>query len=190
MAQNRAMARRRTSSDSAAIGCVVVGLLVLLVVAAVFQLVSQAAAVFFGILPWLLYGAVLVAVGVVVADRILRHQRGYELIRALRTLATRIYRRLRPPRRPVVIIPATGAGPYAGQPVPRPYIAPQLRFRVFQRDGYKCQYCGRTPQTGARLEIDHVIPVSQGGPTNIDNLITACFDCNRGKAARPVIDYP
>lgn len=33
------------------------------------------------------------------------------------------------------------------------------------------------------LEVDHVHPVAEGGTNHIDNLLTACFDCNRGKGA-------
>lgn len=58
----------------------------------------------------------------------------------------------------------------------------KLRFDVFKRDGFCCQYCGKTPP-GVVLEIDHIHPVSEGGGNGIDNLITACFDCNRGKGA-------
>jgi len=32
------------------------------------------------------------------------------------------------------------------------------------------------------LEVDHVVPVSKGGKNDMANLITACFDCNRGKS--------
>lgn len=57
------------------------------------------------------------------------------------------------------------------------------RFEVFKRDGFVCQYCGSSPPKVV-LEIDHIVAVSAGGPDDIDNLITACFDCNRGKGAR------
>lgn len=57
----------------------------------------------------------------------------------------------------------------------------KLRFDVFKRDGFKCQYCGNTPPLIV-LEIDHIIPVSKKGTDEIDNLITSCFDCNRGKS--------
>lgn len=64
-------------------------------------------------------------------------------------------------------------------------ISPKLRFRVLQRDGHRCQYCGaRAP--GVPLEIDHIRPVSAGGRNVFGNLLTACFDCNRGKHAREV----
>jgi CRISPR/Cas system Type II protein with McrA/HNH and RuvC-like nuclease domain len=64
-----------------------------------------------------------------------------------------------------------------------------LRFNVFKRDSFTCQYCGATPP-GAVLEVDHIHPVSQGGKDVIDNLITACFDCNRGKGAGLLTTLP
>jgi len=57
----------------------------------------------------------------------------------------------------------------------------RTRFEVFKRDGFKCQYCGRTPPA-VTLEIDHINPKSKGGLSNITNYITACYDCNRGKS--------
>ena len=56
----------------------------------------------------------------------------------------------------------------------------RMRFEVFKRDGFTCQYCGRkTPEVV--LELDHIIPRVEGGTDEIHNLITACWDCNRGK---------
>lgn len=63
----------------------------------------------------------------------------------------------------------------------RAKLSKKTRFEVFKRDGFVCQYCGSHPPS-AVLELDHVIPVSRGGGNEIDNLITACFDCNRGKS--------
>jgi len=59
-------------------------------------------------------------------------------------------------------------------------ISKTVRFEVFKRDSFRCQYCGKTPP-GVMLEVDHIQPRSKGGPDAINNLITACFDCNRGK---------
>lgn len=59
-------------------------------------------------------------------------------------------------------------------------ISKKLRFEVFKRDNFKCQYCGNTPPD-VILEVDHIEPKSKGGNDNINNLITSCFDCNRGK---------
>lgn len=55
------------------------------------------------------------------------------------------------------------------------------RFEVFKRDAFTCQYCGRTPPAVV-LEVDHIVPVAAGGSDDDHNLITSCFDCNRGKA--------
>jgi 5-methylcytosine-specific restriction endonuclease McrA len=64
----------------------------------------------------------------------------------------------------------------------------QLRFRILQRDSFRCRYCGRPGSTlGVVLHVDHVVPVSAGGATREDNLRTACEECNLGKAARPVV---
>jgi CRISPR/Cas system Type II protein with McrA/HNH and RuvC-like nuclease domain len=57
----------------------------------------------------------------------------------------------------------------------------RLRFEVFKRDNFTCQYCSAKPPK-VPLEIDHIVPVSKNGMTTIDNLVTACFDCNRGKS--------
>jgi hypothetical protein len=54
----------------------------------------------------------------------------------------------------------------------------QKRFSVLKRDNFTCQYCGKA---GGRLEVDHVKPICQGGSNEMENLKTACFECNRGK---------
>ncbi len=37
-----------------------------------------------------------------------------------------------------------------------------------------------------RLVIDHISPVCQGGGNNLENLITACEDCNSGKGGKTI----
>lgn len=64
----------------------------------------------------------------------------------------------------------------------RKSISKKSRFEIFKRDGFTCQYCGRYPPTVV-LELDHIIAVASSGTDQIDNLTTACFDCNRGKGA-------
>jgi len=57
-----------------------------------------------------------------------------------------------------------------------------IRFRVLQRDNFACQYCGRNPiDNHVKLHVDHIYPHSRGGTDDMDNLITACEDCNEGK---------
>ena len=48
---------------------------------------------------------------------------------------------------------------------------------VFLRDGYRCQYCGNKFHTHD-LTVDHVLPKSQGGKRNFQNLVAACTPCN------------
>jgi len=57
------------------------------------------------------------------------------------------------------------------------------RFKILERDDFKCQYCGREAPEVV-LEIDHIIPKSKGGKDEATNLITCCRECNRGKLDR------
>ncbi len=61
-----------------------------------------------------------------------------------------------------------------------------LRFKVFQRDGFACWYCGASAADGVKLQVDHIVPWSHGGKTVLSNLRTACGPCNRGKGATRV----
>jgi hypothetical protein len=54
----------------------------------------------------------------------------------------------------------------------------KTRMVVFEIDDFTCQYCG---QKGGDLECDHIIPLSRGGTSDPDNLITSCRCCNRSK---------
>jgi hypothetical protein len=67
-------------------------------------------------------------------------------------------------------------------------ISKSLRFAVFKRDSFKCQYCGRSAAE-VILHCDHMKPVAEGGTTDILNLVTACSDCNLGKGARNLSDH-
>lgn len=71
----------------------------------------------------------------------------------------------------------------------RKAISKKTRFEIFKRDGFVCQYCGAHPPV-AILEPDHINPVCNGGDNSIDNLITACFDCNRGKSGGLLTSIP
>lgn len=66
-------------------------------------------------------------------------------------------------------------------------LSKSLRFEIFRRDGFTCRYCGRRPPEVV-LEIDHVVPVAEGGTNEHLNLVTSCVDCNRGKAAKVLSD--
>lgn len=88
-----------------------------------------------------------------------------------------------------------------------PRLPDYLRFEVFKRDGFQCQYCGFCPDSRGffrsllvlvgsivgfanckilgtpenNLEVDHIEPRCEGGEDALDNLITACKRCNGGK---------
>lgn len=62
-----------------------------------------------------------------------------------------------------------------------------VRFEVFKRDKFTCQYCGASAPD-AILEVDHIKPVSKGGTNDLLNLITSCRDCNRGKSKKELSD--
>ena len=57
----------------------------------------------------------------------------------------------------------------------------RLRFKIFNRDSFRCAYCGATVADGVRLVVDHITPASKGGKTTEANLTTACDNCNLGK---------
>lgn len=63
---------------------------------------------------------------------------------------------------------------------------PKLRFSIFSRDQYTCQYCGRRPPE-VKLHVDHVISRNDGGSDHPSNLVTACQDCNLGKSSTSLL---
>ncbi len=57
------------------------------------------------------------------------------------------------------------------------------RFNIYNRDRNTCQYCGRVfPRS--ELNLDHVIPRSQGGRSTWENVVCSCQSCNRKKGGR------
>lgn len=58
-------------------------------------------------------------------------------------------------------------------------ISKGLRQFIYRRDRGLCRYCG----SSGPHQIDHVLPVALGGRSVKHNLVLACIDCNRRKAA-------
>lgn len=59
------------------------------------------------------------------------------------------------------------------------------RFEILKKYGFRCVYCGRkAPEVS--LELEHIVPKSKGGSDNFDNLVPACWECNRGKGSEPL----
>jgi hypothetical protein len=63
----------------------------------------------------------------------------------------------------------------------------RLRFEVFKRDKFTCQYCGKKAPDVV-LHVDHIQPVVAGGANDLLNLVAACVDCNLGKGPRTLSD--
>lgn len=68
-------------------------------------------------------------------------------------------------------------------------LSPKLRFEVFRRDNFRCTYCGASG-SGVELHADHVVPRAKGGADTLDNLTTACQQCNSGKRCEGVLGDP
>ncbi len=64
----------------------------------------------------------------------------------------------------------------------RSIMTQSLRYDVMKRDGFKCVLCGVTAKEGAKLHVDHILPIAKGGKTELSNLRTLCEDCNLGKS--------
>ena len=66
-----------------------------------------------------------------------------------------------------------------------------LKHYIFNRDAWTCLYCGSPGTEKNPLTLDHVIPKSKGGPSRVQNLVTACMRCNnKSKKNRPVTEFP
>jgi 5-methylcytosine-specific restriction endonuclease McrA len=86
--------------------------------------------------------------------------------------------------------PANPEEPPAGRHTRRARdpVRAQMRFRVLQRDGFRCRYCGRSGSApGVVLHVDHVVPLAAGGTSTEDNLVTACEECNLGKSTMALL---
>ena len=64
----------------------------------------------------------------------------------------------------------------------RAVITDSLRYDVLRRDGFRCVLCGMSAKDGAILHVDHIVPVSKGGKSTMNNLRTLCEKCNMGKS--------
>ena len=61
-----------------------------------------------------------------------------------------------------------------------------LRFEVLEKHNFKCRACGYGANDGKKLHVDHIIPISKGGETEMANLQVLCSDCNVGKGTKIV----
>lgn len=80
---------------------------------------------------------------------------------------------------------APSTGSTSGGAFIRKPLSKKIRFEVFKRDNFKCQYCGKQVPDIV-LEVDHIVPVCEGGTNIISNLVTSCYDCNHGKSGNKI----
>jgi len=98
--------------------------------------------------------------------------------------------------------PRTQAG--SAKALPRPMgwrrfmktLSRPRRYRIFDRDGWRCQYCGELTHASAHdgpeervATVDHKIPQCAGGDSSDDNLVTACKSCNSSKCSLSIEDF-
>lgn len=67
----------------------------------------------------------------------------------------------------------------------RPYVSQVLRKHIAARARHRCGYCLTSEAiVGTRMEIEHIVPLALGGPTEEANLWLACSTCNEHKGSR------
>ncbi len=62
----------------------------------------------------------------------------------------------------------------------KPTISKELRWEVWLRDNFTCRKCGARKY----LSVDHIVPESEGGKTELANLQTLCEKCNSVKGIK------
>lgn len=63
---------------------------------------------------------------------------------------------------------------HAGNRVSRKRVTPVMRA-VVARDGPECFFCGQVPEVPT---MEHLVPLTSGGPNHISNFAIACEGCN------------
>lgn len=59
-------------------------------------------------------------------------------------------------------------------------ISSGTRYGIWLRDGGQCQWCGSRQE----LQVDHIVPWSNGGSDRTDNLRMLCASCNDARSNR------
>lgn len=71
------------------------------------------------------------------------------------------------------------------------------RCAIYDRDGWRCVYCGRKVNSGKGTNgcdpntatLDHVTSRLLGGSDDASNLVTSCIDCNVAKSSLSVTAF-
>jgi len=59
-----------------------------------------------------------------------------------------------------------------------------LRDRALAKTQYRCAECLRNGRLALAKQVDHIIPLHQGGTDDLDNLEGLCLPCHEAKTAR------
>lgn len=68
-------------------------------------------------------------------------------------------------------------------------IAAEDWLRLMRMTDWRCFYCGALVSRRGSRTIDHVVPISKNGSTELLNLVPCCRSCNSSKGARPVLKW-
>lgn len=69
----------------------------------------------------------------------------------------------------------------------RPRISVAVRRQITERDGERCAYCRSPMIVGIPMVIEHIVPLTGGGSSEIENLCLSCYRCNEFKGPRTEI---
>ncbi len=73
----------------------------------------------------------------------------------------------------------------------RSYVPLEVRQRVASQARHRCGYCLSTESiVGTPMDIEHIVPESDGGTTDEANLWLACSLCNSYKGSRTSFQDP
>lgn len=65
----------------------------------------------------------------------------------------------------------------------------EYKLKIAKKTDGVCSHCGKKIEVGGQFTVDHVIPISQGGTNDYDNLTPLCRDCNQEKGDKMVSMY-
>ncbi|MGE3540238.1 MAG: HNH endonuclease [Candidatus Tectimicrobiota bacterium] len=75
--------------------------------------------------------------------------------------------------------------------MPRVYIPVGVQRVVVERAQGRCEYCqSRADYATGSFAVEHILPVSRGGSSALDNLAFACAGCNGHKYNRTAAPDP
>jgi len=70
----------------------------------------------------------------------------------------------------------------------RPYLHPRKKYSIKKVNNFICNKC-KKKKPSEELEIDHVVPVSEGGTNDPSNLHPICIECYKSKTIEEWSDY-